>query len=124
MKHIRIVLTLTIVVVGAMLSVALVEGPTSEEIAKNNLAEANSAKYEVFPELTELTASMGDTELEAFLAADEGYDTTGTPVEQVFELDGNGVIYIASFQGYQSTIRYIIGIDTDGNITGYKTLEQ
>jgi RnfABCDGE-type electron transport complex G subunit len=124
MKHIKIVLTLTIVVVGAMLAVALVEGPTSDRINANNIAAANAAKYEVFPELETLTAGMSPEQLEGFLAADEEYDTTGTPIEQVIELDGNGVIYIAAFQGYQSTIKYIIGIDTDGNITGYKTLEQ
>jgi len=114
MKHIRIVLTLTIVVLTASLLVFFAEAYTTPIIDEYNREQANIAKFEVFPNLEDLD------ELE--LA--EGYDYTDTTINELFIVDGKGYIYTAEFIGYvaEVPIIYIIGIDMDGIITGYKTL--
>ena len=124
MKYVRIVLSLMLVVVAAMVGVFFVEKLTTPVIEAYQLEQANQAKYAVFPELSDLTSGKSGDEIEALLAPEEGLDLEGTGINEVINLDNQGYIYTATFQGYQSQIRYIMGVDTDGNITGYQTLEQ
>ena len=114
MKHITIVVTLSIVVLVASVMVFFVEAWTTPIIDDYNFEQANLAKFEVLPLLE------GSDSLEADLS----YDFTGTSITEVIVIPGKGYIYTAEFQGFQSIITYMVGFDTNGNITGYKTLIQ
>jgi RnfABCDGE-type electron transport complex G subunit len=114
MKHIKIVITLLVVVVLSSVGVYAVEQITTPIIEEAQFEAENAALFEVFPALE----SSDD------LTPEEGLDFGSSTVTQVIEIDGKGYIYTAQFQGFQSQIRYMVGVDLDGTITGYKTLEQ
>jgi electron transport complex protein RnfG len=114
MKHVKIVVTLTVVVLIASILVFFVEGWTTPIIDDYNFEQANIAKYEVLPSL-----ASNDS-----LESDSSYDFTGTSITELIVVPGKGYIYTAEFQGFQSIVTYMIGIDTNGTITGYKTLIQ
>jgi Na+-translocating ferredoxin:NAD+ oxidoreductase RnfG subunit len=114
MKHLRIVITLMVVVVLSSVGVFAIEQITTPIIEEARFAAENAALFEVFPALE----STDD------LTPEEGLDFEGTTIVQVIEIDGKGYIYTAQFQGFQSKIKYMIGVDLNGTITGYKTLEQ
>ena len=114
MKHIRIVLTLTIVVLVSSLGVYFVEDVTTPIITEYNIKQANAAKFEVLPTLESTDA----------IVPEEDYDYTGTSITELIIVEDKGYIYTAEFQGFQSVITYMVGIDLDGKITGYKTLIQ
>ena len=114
MKRFKIILTLTVVVLISSLAVFFVEDVTTPIIDAYNLEQANLAKFEVLPELTTDDA----------IVASEDYDYTGTSITELIIIEGKGYIYTAEFQGFQSVITYMVGMDLDGNLTGYKTLTQ
>lgn len=114
MKHVKIVVTLTIVVLIASVLVFYVEAWTTPIIDEYNFEQANIAKFEVLPSL-----ESGDS-----LEADLSYEFTGTSITELIVVPGKGYIYTAEFQGFQSVITYMIGIDMNQTITGYKTLIQ
>ena len=118
MDALKIVFTLTLVVVVSSLAVYLVEGPTSKEIARIQAEAIIEAYEEVFPTIS----GTDTTELSTL-------DFTGTGILEATVITNNsntlkGVIYTVSFRGFSSEIIYVIGVDKDGNITGYKTLSQ
>ena len=93
--------------------VFFVEGFTTPQINDRLTKEANEAKFEVLPTLNDafdLTYDIPN------MVAD--YDVTGTTIVGVYREEGHGYIYEAEFQGYQSKIKYMIGISEDGEITG------
>lgn len=114
MKHIKIVFTLTLVVLVASVLVFYVEGFTTPIIDDYNFEQANLAKFEVLPGV-----DASDN-----LDPDLSLDFTGTSITELIIIPNKGYIYTAVFQGFQSQITYMIGIDLDGNITGYKALIQ
>ncbi len=114
MKHFKIIITLTIVVLVSSLAVFFVEDITTPIIDAYNVRIANEAKYEVLPELSD----------DDDITPTEDYDFTGTSITELIIVEGVGYIYTAEFQGFQSVITYIIGMDLDGKLTGYKTLIQ
>jgi len=114
MKHLIIIATLTGVVLIASLAVFFVEGITTPIIDDYNLQQANIAKFEVLPDLT----------TDDDITPTDVYDFTGTSITELIIIEGKGYIYTAKFQGFQSVITYIVGMDLAGNITGYKTLTQ
>lgn len=114
MKHIKIVVALTLVVLISSLAVFFVEAITTPIIDDYNFQKANEAKFVVLPNLS----SSDD------ITATTDYDFTGTSINELIIVDGKGYIYTAQFQGYQSQITYMVGLDLNGNITGYITLLQ
>ena len=114
MKHIKIILTLTIVVLIASVMVFFVEGWTTPIINDENLRLANLAKFEVLPELTTTDE----------LEFDESYDFSSSTISGIIVNAGIGYIYTAEFQGYSSIVEYMIGIDSSGNLSGFKVLTQ
>ncbi|MGS0972095.1 MAG: FMN-binding protein [Candidatus Izemoplasmataceae bacterium] len=114
MRHLKIVFTLMIVVVLSSVGVFAVEQITTPIIEQAQFEAENAALFEVFPALE----SSDD------LTPEEGLNLEGTTITQVIEIDGKGYIYTAQFQGFQSLIKYMIGVDLEGTITGYQTLEQ
>jgi len=116
MKHLRIVLTLTVVVVVFSAAVFGVEIITTPIIDAENARVANLAKAEVLPTLADY-----DQAVESNLA---DYDVADTGITDLFKVSGYGFVYQAEFQGFQSKIVYMIGINEDGELTGHKTLQQ
>jgi|LGVF01.2.fsa_nt_gb electron transport complex protein RnfG len=114
----KIVVTLTLVVVLSSLAVYLVEEPTSKEIARIQAEAIIEAYEEVFPAIS----GTDTTELSTLDFAETGIIEATVITDNSDTL--KGVIYTASFRGFSSEIIYIIGVDKDGNITGYKTLSQ
>ena len=116
MKHIKIVITLTFVVLLASVMVFYVEAWTTPIIEDYNFEQANLAKFEVLPLLD------SSDSIEPVL----DYDFTGSTITELIVVPGKGYIYTASFNGYNGAVPviYMIGIDLDSNITGFKTLIQ
>lgn len=103
-----------LVVVLSSIGVYGVEQFTAPIIQEARFAAENAALFDVFPALE----SSDD------LTPEEGLNLEDTSIVQVIEVDGKGYIYTAQFQGFQSQVKYMIGVDLSGTITGYKTLEQ
>lgn len=120
MKHIRIVLILSIVVLIASLSVFFVEGWSTPLIDAENIRLANLAKFEVLPDLTSDDLYVSD----GVLLDPVDMDYSSSTIKELFYFEGVGYIYTSEFNGYQSTVVYMIGIDMSGNISGFKVLEQ
>lgn len=119
MKHVRIVLTLLLTVVVFMGLVFLVESIARPEINARLAEEANQAKFAVLPELAvdfPIDYEVGDITAE--------YELEETSILNIYNEEGYGYIYEAQFQGYQSKIKYMLGISEDGEITGFQVLEQ
>lgn len=116
MKHIQIVLTLLFVVVVFSVGVFFIEGITTPIIDAANAKAANEAKAEVLPSLADYTEEVTSSLVD--------YDVADTGITDIFKVSGYGYVYQAEFQGFQSKITYMIGLNEDGEITGYKTLQQ
>lgn len=114
MKHLKIILTLTVVVLVSSLAVFFADEFTSPIIEAYNIKIANEAKYEVLPDLSEHDDLTPTTE----------YDFTGTSITELIIVDDVGYIYTAEFSGFVGKVIYMVAFDLDGNITGYKTLVQ
>ena len=111
-----IVGTLSIVVLVFIFGVFLVEGITTPIINDANAVAANAAKAEVLPSIADYSQAVENTV--------DDYDVADTGITAIFIYPGYGYVYQAEFQGYQSVIVYMIGINEDGEVTGYKTLQQ
>jgi electron transport complex protein RnfG len=114
MKHLKIIITLTIVVLISVVLIFFVEEVTSEVIDKENFRLANLAKLEVLPGLT----------VDDDLDYDSTYDFENSAISGIIYNAGIGYIYTVEFQGYSSIVEYMIGINMDGVISGFKVLTQ
>ncbi len=114
MKHLRIVLSLLLVVVIAMGGIFYVESVTTPIIQKRLEDQANAALYEMFGVDPENTGSYSVSDVT------ENYDADpqGT-VSKVFEMRDSGelvgVIYQAETAGMNPGILFLVAIDTDTN---------
>lgn len=116
MKLFQIVITLTGVVVVSLFAVFYVAGETQPIIDKAAAEKANAAKIEVLPTLSEYPNEI--------VSNFDDYDVLDTGITDIFVVPDYGFVYMAEFQGYQSIIEYMIGINEDGEVTGYVTLQQ
>lgn len=120
MKHIKIIFTLTLVVLVASVMVFFVEAWATPKIEAENRYQANLAKFEVLPTLVDSDIVNDDgTDLEP-----ENYNYGDSTIQELFIIEGKGYIYTAMFSGYQSKVTYMIGINNEGSITGFKVLTQ
>lgn len=119
MKPLKIVFTLALTVIGLSLAVYLVEGPTSQVIADRQAAEIEAAMQTIFPEID----GANDT-LTTVTDADFGVSGVISVIEITNGGNAKGYVYTVAFRGHSSEIRYLIGIDAAGNITGYQVLQQ
>lgn len=114
------ILTNILVLVGVVVllstSVVVIENITTPIIDEANAKAANEAKAEVLPELADYS--------QAVESALGNYNVGDTGIVDLFKVPGIGYVYQASFQGFQSKIEYMIGLNEDGEVTGYKTLLQ
>jgi len=128
-KVIQIVFMLTLVVVLASVAVFFVEGWSSEIISDRQAEEIAEALEVVIPGYS---VEKYDSKAYAEVASDgfEVKDFGSSGIIQSYEIYSKGTTniygyaYIGEFQGYASTIRYIIGTDVVGQITGYQIMEQ
>jgi len=118
MKHVRILLSLSVVVILFSALVLVAYLITEPIITEKKNAAANLAKAEVLPSL----ADYNDEVVSSLLDYQDDLGTTG--IVDLYVVEGYGVVYQVAFQGYQSKIEYMLGIDESGTITGYKTLSQ
>ena len=114
MKHLKIIVTLAIVVVVSIVLIFFVESKTSEVIDAENFRLANLAKFEVLPGLT----------VDDNIEFDSTYNFSDSAISGLILNDGLGYIYTVQFQGYSSIVEYMIGIDSSGVISGFKVLTQ
>lgn len=124
MKHFKIVLALTFVVVLMMGAVTFVENSFRDDIIAEAAGRANLAKDEVLPGAKShptVVENPLDPESSNY---DSNLDVGDTGIIAVYYYEGLGYVYQANFQGFASTIEYMVGFDESGNITGYKTLSQ
>lgn len=106
-----IVLTVICLVVAGLL--AYVNSITAPVIAEAAALAAEEAKKEVLPEADSFT----DIDLTLY----EGIPET---VESAAEADnGAGMVFILSGPGYGGQMEIIVGIGSDGTVTGTKVLE-
>lgn len=118
MQHLKIVLSLTLVVVLMMVGVFVVEQHFRPLIDAAAAERANLAKDEVLPGAKDFPVAV-DNALE-----EEVYDLGDTGISAIYYYEGLGYVYQATFTGYQSEITYMLGFDEAGIVTGYKTLSQ
>ncbi|MCF7927371.1 MAG: FMN-binding protein [Candidatus Izimaplasma sp.] len=114
MKHVKIIITLMIVVIVATIGVSQVEQYFRPLIKAEAIKAANKAKFKVLPGL----------ETTDDLSPEEGLDFGDTRIQEVIKVEGKGYIYTAKFQGFDSQIEYLLGIDMNNKVTGYITLYQ
>jgi Na+-translocating ferredoxin:NAD+ oxidoreductase RnfG subunit len=120
MKHIKIIFTLSLVVLTASLSVFFVEGWATPIIDAENVRLANLAKFEVLPDLEPDDLFVSD----GVLKEPENIDFSDSTINELFYFEGTGYIYTSEFKGYQSSVIYMIAIDMTGDISGFKVLVQ
>lgn len=114
MKTIKVVLVLTITVVGAMMGVFFVEGITTPIITERLEAEANEALFEMYAdadgiENVTLDYPEDDVVSEVFVMKSGSTDV--------------GVVYKAEFAGYNPGILVLLGVDMQTNtIAGFSVL--
>ena len=117
-KGIGILFMLTLVVVLASLAVFFVEDITTPIIDERQRQEIQAAVEEVFPAITGTTWDV----------VDSTKDFSGSPITGAKEImDGTtlvGMVYTVEFRGFSSLITYVVGVDRNGTITGYKTISQ
>jgi len=119
MKPLKIVFMLALTVISLSVAVYFVEDITSEIIETRQAAEIEEALQTIFPEID----GANDT---LTTVTDADFGVSG--IESVIEItnDGNakGYVYTVAFRGFSSEIKYLVGIDSEGNITGYQVLQQ
>ncbi len=118
MKTLKLVGMLTLIVVSFSLLVWVANDVTAPIIAERKIIEANAAKFDVLPSLD---ATADADALDKNVTT---YDLSGTSITELYVFEGKGYIYKAEFGGFASTIVYLVGVDTNNNVTGLKILEQ
>jgi Na+-translocating ferredoxin:NAD+ oxidoreductase RnfG subunit len=118
MKGFKIIFMLTLVVVIAAVGVFFVEDFTTPVIEANLQAEIEAALVKVYPAIEGSGYSVEDST--------KDFGTSGV-IGALEVKDGDtvmAVIYTVEFTGFASQIKYLVGVDASGNITGYQTLAQ
>jgi len=119
MKPFKIVFMLALTVIGLSVAVFFVEGVTSEIIATRQAKEIEEALQTIFPDI-----DGANDILTTITDADFGVSGVISVIEITNNGNPKGYIYTVAFRGFSSEIRYLIGIDAVGNITGYQVLQQ
>ena len=125
----KYIIKLTVTLFATCLVVAfclgLVNGVTLPNITASNLAKTNAALAAVYPEIDE--ANFASTEIEVsddVAAAASAYSATVTNVYAI--TDGGaeaGYAVQLDVSGSQSTISMVVGLDTEGTVTGVSVIK-
>lgn len=104
--HLALFLAVISAVAGGAL--AAVNNLTKPIIEENALKEVKATLEEFFPNGSFKEADVaGETEF----------------ITNIYEVEGQGVVYKVSTQGFKDTLIYLVAIDTDGNYAGYKVTQ-
>lgn len=120
-KAIRIVLTLTLIVVASSALLIWVIDFTDQEIADQKAAEMQ----EIIESLSDIFPAMENTYQVEEAEVTEAAEAVGiTTTLLITDADGNpkGYVYFVTFRGYANDIEYIISVDSEGNIGGFEFL--
>ncbi len=114
MKHVKIIFTLTLIVLVASMMIYFVEGFTTPYIDAYNERQANLAKLDILPDYDG-----------SFEDVSEDYDLENSPIVKM-ELAGEvAVFYTIEFGGYNPGITVLVGFDlVSNNIIGFRVIEQ
>ena len=120
MKHIRIVLSLLLVVGIAMVGIFFVEGITTPIVDERLANQANIALFEMFGVDSEDPGSFSLTEVTAEYPEDAAVTNVYVMTEGSAQV---GVIYKAEIAGYNPGIIFLMGVSTEDNtIQGFNIL--
>ncbi|QMS84465.1 FMN-binding protein [Candidatus Xianfuyuplasma coldseepsis] len=123
MKPLKIVFMLFITVVGLSLAVFVVEGFTSEEIARRKAEEMK----EIIDSLSDIFPAMEPTyQVETAEPTSDAATAGITSILEITDSSGNavGYVYFVTFRGYASNLEYMMSVDAEGNIGGFEMLSQ
>lgn len=113
MKHIKIILTLTIVVLISSLGVYFVEDITTPIIDAYNIRQANLAKYDILPDFDG-----------TFEDVTEDYDLSDFSIVRMELAGDEAVFYTIEFGGYNPGITALVGFDlSTSNIIGFRVID-
>lgn len=107
-KILHLTLFLAIIAAVAGGALAAVNGLTAPVIAENAIKEVKATLETFFPngKFKEVEVK-GDCEF----------------ITNVYEAEGDGVIYKLTVKGFSDPITFLVAIDVDGNFAGYKVTE-
>lgn len=117
-KGFGILFMLTLVVLIASVGVYVVQDFTAPYIQANKDKAIQESVEEVFPEIS------GTTWLPS--PAPDTMKFTAPITGATLIKDGDtlkGIVYQVTFQGFANTFDFVIGVNADGEVTGYKTLK-
>lgn len=125
----KYIIKLTVTLFATCLVVAfclgLVNGVTLPNITAFNLAKTNAALAAVYPEIDEASFASNEIEVsEDVAAAASAYSATVTNVYAI--TDGGaeaGYAVQVDVSGSQSTISMVVGLDTEGTVTGVSVIK-
>lgn len=125
----KYIIKLTVTLFATCLVVAfclgLVNGVTLPNITASNLAKTNAALAAVYPEIDEANFASAEIEVsEDIAAAASAYSATVTNVYAI--TDGGaeaGYAVQLDVSGSQSTISMVVGLDTEGTVTGVSVIK-
>ena len=114
MKHVKIIFTLTLIVLVASMMIFFVEGLTTPIIDAYNERQANLAKLDILPDYDG-----------SFEDVSEDYDFTNSPIVKMESAGEVAVFYTIEFGGYNPGITVLVGFDLEtNNIIGFRVIEQ
>ena len=125
----KYIIKLTVTLFATCLVVAfclgLVNGVTLPNITASNLAKTNAALAAVYPEIDEASFASNEIKVsEDVAAAASAYSATVTNVYAI--TDGGaeaGYAVQVDVSGSQSTISMVVGLDTEGTVTGVSVIK-
>ena len=125
----KYIIKLTVTLFATCLVVAfclgLVNGVTLPNITASNLAKTNAALAAVYPEIDEANFASNEIEVsDDITAAASAYSATVTNVYAI--TDGGaeaGYAVQLDVSGSQSTISMVVGLDTEGAVTGVSVIK-
>lgn len=125
----KYIIKLTVTLFATCLVVAfclgLVNGVTLPNITASNLAKTNAALAAVYPEIDEANFASDEIEVsDDIAAAASAYSATVTNVYAI--TDGGaeaGYAVQVDVSGSQSTISMVVGLDTEGTVTGVSVIK-
>ena len=125
----KYIIKLTVTLFATCLVVAfclgLVNGVTLPNITASNLAKTNAALAAVYPEIDEANFASAEIEVsDDIAAAASAYSATVTNVYAI--TDGGaeaGYAVQLDVSGSQSTISMVVGLDTEGTVTGVSVIK-
>lgn len=134
MNHLKVVFALTLVVLGFSLAVFGVNEFTAPMIQGRKDKLANAAKFEVLPTLDEttdadyynlfFTGTCPEEVQEGQTCDEETYDFTDYSISKVNVIDGKGYIYEVTYPGYSGGVTYLVALDTNAIVTGFKIIAE